>query len=51
MEIINMPVGTFLLYYVVFAVEVIVVVALGFYWYIKDSKSDNTKNGTNQQNE
>lgn len=40
MEVLNMPLGTFLFFYVLFAVEIVLVVALGIYWYKKDSNVD-----------
>lgn len=37
--IFNMPVNSFILYYVVFFTQVVIVVGLGLFWYIRDSKS------------
>ena len=38
--ILNMPISTFLLYYVGYIGQAALVVILGICWYIKDNKKD-----------
>lgn len=36
--ILNMPINTFILYYVGYIGQAALVVALGIYWYLKENK-------------